>query len=207
VESGASFRDILRPPLRRFTLLATTMAAALLFAYWGLFTWIPAFLSSPISAGGAGLGLVKSSAWILPMQAGAFLGYTSFGVIADRIGRRPAFLLFVAGAAAIVPPYGLLATSPRALLLLGPLVGFFGHGYFSLFGAYLSELFPASVRATAQGVCYNFGRAVSAIAPFAVGAAAGHLGYGAALAFLAGLFLVAGAIILFLPETRGRALQ
>jgi MFS family permease len=197
---------IFRPPLRRFTLLATTMAAALLFAYWGLFTWIPAYLSSPVSAGGAGLGLVKSSAWILPMQAGAFLGYTSFGVIADRIGRRPAFLFFVAGAAAIVPAYGLLAASPRALFCLGPLVGFFGHGYFSLFGAYLSELFPAAVRATAQGVCYNSGRAVSALAPYAVGAAAARLGYGPALAFLSGLFLLGGAIMLFLPETRGRAL-
>jgi MFS family permease len=197
---------IFRPPLRRFTLLATTMAAALLFAYWGLFTWIPAYLSSPVSAGGAGLGLLKSSAWILPMQVGAFLGYTSFGVIADRIGRRPAFLIFVAGAAAIVPAYGLLAASPTLLLCLGPLVGFFGHGYFSLFGAYLSELFPAAVRATAQGVCYNSGRAVSALAPYAVGAAAARLGYGPALAFLSGLFLLGGVIILFLPETRGRAL-
>ena len=204
--AGGAWRTILRPPLRRFTLLATTMAAALLFAYWGLFTWIPAYLSSPVSSGGAGLGLVKSSAWILPMQAGAFLGYTSFGVIADRIGRRPAFLLFVAGAAAIVPAYGLLARSPGALLVLGPLVGFFGHGHFSLFGAYLSELFPATVRATAQGVCYNSGRAVSALAPFAVGAAAAHLGYGPALALLSGLFLVGGVLILFLPETRGRAL-
>jgi MFS family permease len=206
VPPARALRTIFRPPLRRFTLLATTMAAALLFAYWGLFTWIPAYLSSPASAGGAGLGLVKSSAWILPMQAGAFLGYTSFGVIADRVGRRPAFLLFVAGAAAIVPAYGLLAASPTLLLCLGPLVGFFGHGYFSLFGAYLSELFPAAVRATAQGVCYNSGRAVSALAPYAVGAAAARLGYGPALAFLSGLFLLGGAIILFLPETRGRAL-
>lgn len=203
---ASGWRDILRPPLRRLTVLATTMAAALLFAYWGLFTWIPTYLSSPVSAGGAGLGLVKSSAWILTMQAGAFLGYTSFGVIADRLGRRPAFLLFVVGAAAIVPAYGLLAKSPMALLCLGPLVGFFGHGHFSLFGAYLSELFPASVRATAQGVCYNSGRAVSALAPYAVGAAASRLGYGPALAFLSGLFLVGGVVILFLPETRGRAL-
>lgn len=206
VPPARALRTIFRPPLRRFTLLATTMAAALLFAYWGLFTWIPAYLSSPVSAGGAGLGLLKSSAWILPMQAGAFLGYTSFGVIADRIGRRPAFLIFVAGAAAIVPAYGLLAASPTLLLCLGPLVGFFGHGYFSLFGAYLSELFPAAVRATAQGVCYNSGRAVSALAPYAVGAAAARLGYGPALAFLSGLFLLGGVIILFLPETRGRAL-
>jgi len=200
------FRTILRPPLRRHTLVATSMGAALLFAYWGLFTWIPAYLSSPVERGGAGLDLVRSSAWIAPMQIGAFLGYNLFGVIADRVGRRPAFLLFVLGAAAIVPCYGLASRQPGVLLLLGPLVGFFGHGYFSLFGAMLAELFPAGVRATAQGLCYNTGRALSATAPLLIGAAAARFGFGTALAFTSMLYLVGGALIFLLPETRGREL-
>ena len=200
------FRIILRPPLRRYTLVATGMGAALLFAYWGLFTWIPAYLSSPVERGGAGLGLVKSAAWIAPMQIGAFLGYNLFGLVADRIGRRPAFLFFVLGAAAIVPAYGLASRQPAMLLALGPLVGFFGHGYFSLFGAMLAELFPAGVRATAQGLCYNTGRAISALAPFGIGAAADRLGFGVALALTSMLYLVGGALIFLLPETRGREL-
>jgi MFS family permease len=200
---GVDAMAILRPPLLRFTLSATALGTTLLFAYWGLFTWIPTFLARPVEEGGAGLGLMKSSAWIVPMQIGAFLGYVLFGVIADRIGRRPAFLMFVLGAALLVPVYGGGARNPT---LLGPLIGFFGHGYFSLFGAMLAELFPSAVRATAQGVCYNSGRALSAIAPFAIGAAADRLGYGTALMFLAVFYLAGAGLIFLLPETRGREL-
>jgi len=208
VDSTAGrFRTLFRPPLRAHMLAATAMGAALMFAYWGLFTWIPTYLSSPVEAGGAGLGIVKSAAWIAPMQIGAFLGYNLFGVVADRVGRRPAFLTFVLGAAAIVPCYGLASGHPAALLALGPLVGFFGHGYFSLFGAMLAELFPAAVRGTAQGLSYNTGRAVSALAPWIIGAAASRLGYGVALALTSMLYLVGGALIFLLPETRGRALE
>ena len=39
-----------------------------MFGYWGLFTWIPDYLSAPIKQGGVGLGLVKSAGWIVPMQ-------------------------------------------------------------------------------------------------------------------------------------------
>jgi MFS family permease len=203
---AASIAALFRPPLRRLTLAATALATSLLFAYWGLFTWMPTFLSSPVEQGGAGLGLVRSAGFIVPMQIGAFLGYTLFGSLADRFGRRPTFLLFVLAAAAIVPIYGLAARSPATLLLLGPLVGFFGHGYFSLFGALLAELFPSAIRATAQGVCYNTGRAASALAPFAIGAAADRLGFGTALGLTAGFYILGAALIFLLPETKGRDL-
>lgn len=204
--SGIGVAAILRPPLLAYTLAATALATTLMFAYWGLFTWIPTFLAGPVEAGGAGLGVLKSSAWIVPMQIGAFFGYTLFGVIADRIGRRPAFLLFVLGAALLVPFYGLGASRPALLLLLGPLIGFFGHGYFSVFGAMLAELFPSAVRATAQGLCYNSGRAFSALAPLAIGAAADRFGYGTALAFMAMFYLAGASLIFLLPETKGRTL-
>jgi MFS family permease len=203
---ATSIAALFRPPLRRLTLAATALATSLLFAYWGLFTWMPTFLGNPVEQGGAGLGLVRSAGFIVPMQIGAFLGYTLFGSLADRLGRRPTFLLFVLAAAAIVPIYGLAARSPMTLLLLGPLVGFFGHGYFSIFGALLAELFPSSIRATAQGVCYNTGRAASALAPFAIGAAADRLGLGTALALTAGFYIIGAALIFLLPETKGREL-
>jgi len=195
-----------RSPLLGRTAAATAMATALLFAYWGLFTWVPAFLSSPAERGGAGLGLVRSSTWIVLMQVGAFFGYTSFGFLADRLGRRRVFVAFVLGAALLVPAYGLLARSETSLLLLGPLVGFFGHGYFSVFGAILAEIFPAAVRATAQGFCYNAGRAASAAAPFVIGGLADRFGIGSALATTS-VFYLAGAVLVFLlPETRGKEL-
>ena len=195
-------------PLTRDFLVATLLTTAVLFAYWGLFTWIPAYLASPVEKGGAGMSVVRSWAWIVPMQIGAFFGYVLFGFLADRFGRRPTFVFFVLAAAALVPLYGNWGRSPIVLMALGPLVGFFGHGYFSVFGALLAELFPASIRATAQGLCYNIGRAAGgAAAPFVIGAAADRYGIGSALT-LTSVFFVAGAILmLMLKETRGAELE
>lgn len=198
---------LLRPPLRRRTVVATALATFLMFAYWGLFTWVPAFLASPVEQGGAGMGVVRSSGWIVPMQLGALLGYLSFGFLADRFGRRPVFLAFVLGAALLVPIYGGAARHPMVLLLLGPLIGFFGHGYFSVFGAMLAELYPTAIRATGQGLCYNAGRAVSALAPYTIGAIADARGLGAALGVTSLFFLVAGGLMFGLPETRGAELD
>ena len=206
-ETRLPIGSLLRPPLVRNVAAATALATCVLFAYWGLFTWIPAYLASPVTAGGAGMSLVRSTAWIIPMQVGAFLGYVLFGLLADRFGRRPVFIFFVVGAAVLVPIYGRVAVVPGLLMALGPLVGFLGHGYFSVFGAMLAELFPSGIRATAQGFCYNAGRAVSALAPFVVGALADRHGIGSALALTSAFFVVAGFLILLLPETRREVLR
>jgi MFS family permease len=194
------------PALWRKAAIATSVTSCVLFAYWGLFTWMPSYLSSPVSRGGAGMSVVQSTGWIVPMQVGAFLGYTVFGFLADRLGRRPVFLAFVLCAAVLVPIYGQWGRHQTALMLMGPLVGFFGHGYFSVFGAMLAELFPAAIRATLQGLCYNVGRAASALAPFTIGALADRFGIGSALAFTSVFFAAGGALIFLLPETRGEEL-
>jgi MFS family permease len=85
-------------------------------------------------------------------------------------------------------------------------VGFFGHGYFSVFGAMLAELFPSAIRGAAQGICYNTGRAASALAPFTIGALADAYGLGVALAFTSVFFLLGAVLVRLLPETRGEEL-
>jgi MFS family permease len=198
--------EIFSPQFRRRTLLATLVACSVLLAFWGVTSWLPAFLATPIAKGGAGLTITKSAAWLIALQVGAFFGYISFGWIADRIGRRPAFTLFMIAAAIIVPLFAFYARTPIAFLTLGPLVGYFAHGYFSLFGAMLAELFPTRIRASAQGFCYNAGRLVSAAAPFAIGAAATKHGLGVSISADA-LFFGLGAILIWLlPETKGTEL-
>lgn len=201
-----SLRVLFRPPLRRYVLVSIGMSSLILFAYWGLFTWVPAYLASPVEKGGAGLSVVRSTGWIIPMQLGALAGYLTFGFLADRFGRRPVFVSFLSGAAIVTYLYGNLAQSPGLLLALGPLVGFFGHGYYSAFGAILSELFPSGIRATAQGLCYNAGRVFSALAPAGIGALADREGIGAALGMTAAFFALGGLLIFGLPETKGREL-
>ncbi len=208
----APLGDLFRPPLGRRTLLATLLTTSVLFAYWGLFTWLPGFLSAPAAEGGAGLDVVRTSGWMFLMQVGALAGYLAFGFLADRYGRRPAFVFYVVSAAVVTPLYGSIPrwagdSAGAALLLLGPAVGFFGTGYFSLFGALLAELFPTALRGAGQGFCYNFGRALSAFAPYAVGAVADRTGLGAALGLNSGFFLLAALLIFTLPETRSVRLE
>ena len=54
---AARVRLLWRKDLRRNGLLATAMNACGMFGYWGLFTWIPAYLSLPVEQGGRGLDL------------------------------------------------------------------------------------------------------------------------------------------------------
>lgn len=210
--TSASLATLFRPPLARITILGTALATSVLFAYWGLFTWLPAFLSTPVAQGGAGMDIARTSAWIFIMQTGTFLGYVSFGWLADRFGRRPAFFGYVIAAAILTPIYGLTprwagASSQTWLLIIGPLVGFCGTGFFALFGAMLAELYPTAVRGAGQGLVYNVGRGLSALAPFAVGAIADFKGIGAALALNSGFFLVGAFLVFTLPETRNTELQ
>jgi MFS family permease len=198
---------LLGPPLRRRLVLLTALCSSLLFGYWGLFTWIPAYLSTPIDRGGAGLSLVQSSAWIVPMQIGAFFGYILFGFLAGRVGRRTAFYTFVLTTAALAPVYGLCARNPLVLLAMGPPLGFFGHGYFSCIGVVAAELFPPWIRNTAQGFSYNAGRALSALAPATVGALADRHGVGAALGLASVFFIAAAGIMRLLPESIPRDVE
>lgn len=205
--SPAQTVKILVTEYGRSTFVCLAFTSAAMCGYWGLFTWIPAWLGSPTSAGGLGLDLVKSTTWIVIMQVGAALGFIVFGYIADWIGRKAAFIVFFAASAVAVPVYTLIS-SPILLLLIGPIVAFFGTGFYSGFAPTFAELFPTSVRATAQGFIYNTGRAVSGVAPALVGILSAKYGLSGALSFTAGFFLLAGLIVLVaLPETKGMKLQ
>jgi MFS family permease len=204
-KAKGGFLQIFAPDLLRFTLISTLISTFVMFAYWGLFSWLPSFLGSPIAKGGAGLSLVKAPMWIIPMMIGAYVGYVSFGFIADKFGRRPTFAGYLLISAVLVFIFG-NTRNPMALMVMGPFLGFFGSGYFSAFGAFISELFPTRARGAAVGFCYNTGRMLSALAPTVVGFFAMKMGVGAALAFLAVAFVLAAVSIFLLPETVGAEL-
>lgn len=187
----------------RVAIFLTAMNAATMFAYWGQGIWIPSYLSSPTTQGGIALSTETMTLFIVAMQAGMWLGYVTFGFIADAYGRRPTYITYLLIAAFLVWYYG-FAREPWILLVLGPFVAFFGTGFFSGFGAVASEIFPTSIRATALGVTYNSGRLLSAIAPYVVGTTVQSRGYGAAFTYTAIAYIVAAVLWLGIPETKGR---
>lgn len=191
--------------LAPLTIALTIMNACTLFGWWSFNLWLPSYLQEPPSRGGVGLQMLSSATTIFVMQVGMWLGYVTFGFISDRVGRKRTYIAYLLVAAVLLFVY-VSVRAPLVLLALGPLVAFFATGYFSGFGAVTAEIFPTTIRGTAQGFTYNIGRIVSAGAPFAVGTLAQTHGFGTALSISSFAFVLAAITWKWIPETRGRAL-
>ena len=171
------------------------------FGYYGVMIWLPNYLSTRF-----GYGLTQSAVWTAVTIGGMAAGIFVFGHIADRIGRRPAFLAYMLGAAIMVVGYSRL-TDPMALLVAGAVMGFFVNGMLGGYGALISELYPTAARATAQNVLFNIGRAVGGFGPVVVGALSLAYGFETAIALLAILYVVdIIALWMLIPERRGAEL-
>jgi len=159
---------------------------------------------STIAGSSGSIGAARSP--ISSGAIGAFFGYVSFGFVSDRFGRRSTFAAYLLIAGVLVFVFASVRTS-TGLLAVGPLLGFFGSGYFSAFGAILSEIFPTRARGAGVGFSYNTGRMLSAAAPTVVGFASVQYGFMVAFTLIAATFAAAAAAgLLLLPETRGRHL-
>lgn len=177
-----------------------------MFAWWGLFTWIPAYLVLPTAQGGRGFTSLSLTGFLVTINLlGMLPGYLLFGVAADRFGRRPTFVLYLCAAACAVP---LLASArqPALILLFASIAAFFGTGFFTGSAIIGSELFPTQARATALGISYNVARGLSALAPLTIGALSQRHGLSWAFGASAIAFAVAALFAWFLPETQGASL-
>ena len=172
------------------------------FGYYGVMIWLPSYLSSRF-----GFALTQSAVWTTVTIAGMAVGIFCFGQIADRIGRRPTFFMYMLGAAVMVVLYSRL-TDPIYLLVAGAVMGFFVNGMLGGYGALISELFPTSARATAQNVLFNIGRAVGGFGPVVVGYIASMYSFEFAIALLAALYVLdIIALWLLIPERLGQELS
>jgi MFS family permease len=202
-----SFSDIFRAPYRKSTIVLLLLNFFGMFGWWGLFTWIPPYLSLPVEQGGRGFGVMGTTTLLVVLNLfGMFPGYASFGWVADHLGRRKSFMLYTFGAALLVPVYA-LARSPGTLLVLGTIVAFFGTGFFSGSGIIASEIFPTRVRARALGFTYNGARALSSVAPWIIGFVGQTKGLSWAFYLCGAGFLLASLMATQLPETKGKSLE
>jgi MFS family permease len=202
---SAGFLSIFRSGIAAVTIVLTLMNTCTLFAWWGFNLWLPSYLKAAPAQGGIGLTGTATSVFVIAMQVGMWFGYVTFGFISDRVGRKRTYVAYLISAAALLAIY-VTVRVPAVLLVLGPFVAFAATGYFSGFGAVTAEIYPTSIRATAQGFTYNVGRLVSAAAPYLVGSLADTHGFGAALLVCAAAFVAAAVAWIWIPETRGRAL-
>jgi MFS family permease len=202
-----SFSVIFRPPFVKATFALLLFNFCGMFAWWGLFTWLPPYLSLPVAQGGRGFGVMGTTTLLVVLNLfGMFPGYASFGWVADHLGRRKAFLIYSLTAAFLIPLYA-AARLPGVLMVLGTVVAFFGTGIFSGSGIIGSEIFPTSVRARALGFTYNGARTMSSVAPLVIGRVSEVKGLSWAFYLCAGGYLLAALMTTQLPETRGKKLE
>jgi MFS family permease len=204
---ATKFAVIFQPPYVKHTFALLLFNFFGMFAWWGLFTWLPPYLSLPVDQGGRGFGVMGMTTLLVVLNlCGMFPGYASFGWVADHLGRRKAFLLYSLAAAALIPIYA-AARSQFVLLVIGTLVAFFGTGIFSGSGIMGSEIFPTAVRARALGFTYNGARTLSSVAPLIIGRVGQTKGLSWAFYLCAAGYVLAAFMTTQLPETKGKTLE
>lgn len=180
----------------RITLLAILMTSGALMAYHGAASWLPSYLATS-----KGLNIVKTGEYLIFLNAGAFFGYQFFGWLADIKGRR--FAIIAALLACILATVIYISLDdPQTLLLFGPVYGFCTYAIFGIFGAYISELFPAEARASATSVVFNLGRGVAMLSPYIIGALVAQFGWTLGLLATVIYNIITVIVVILLPETR-----
>jgi MFS family permease len=201
------FSEVFSPALRKQTIFLLLMNVFGLFAWWGLFSWMPPYLTLPVERGGRGFSLMNSATLLVTLNlVGMFPGYLCYGWVADKLGRRRSLVLYTLCAAALIPLYA-MAREQWIILVLGAMVGFFGTGFFAGSGIIGSELFPTRIRARALGFTYNGARALSCVAPYTIGAVGDRYGLSAAFLLCAVAFVLTAVMAGQLPETKGKQLE
>lgn len=199
---GVPLHALARAGLLRRLAAAWLLGVFKLGTYWTCYTWLPTFLQREMHQ-----DVARSLAWMLTAQSGQLVGMLSFGVISDRVGRRPAFTIYsVLTACALAPLAFAWREMPPVAFWAAMLALGVGSGCTAGFGALLAELFPTEVRAAAMGTTYNLARAAQLLAPVVVQAAVMRAGLAGGLSVPIVLALATASWVWVLPETRGIAL-
>ncbi|MBB2206280.1 MFS transporter [Gluconacetobacter takamatsuzukensis] len=181
----APLRRILgNAPARRNALGILILCSVQNFCYYGVMIWLPNDLATRF-----GYSLTRTGLWTAMTVLGMAAGMLAFGQVADRVGRRTAFRVWMLGAATMVIVYSRM-TTPLDLLLAGAAMGFFVNGMIGGYGALISDCYPAPIRATAQNLLFNAGRLVGGFGPVAIGTLAASWGVGRTIALLSLLYLL-----------------
>lgn len=186
---------------RKPALLGMLLCISGVIGLWGIGFFAPELVSDVISSSLRAKGIseneiTKEATYYKGLNSiiqniGAFFGMLAFSYLAQRTGRRPAFVIAFIGAFIATNAYFQLFKSVDQLWMSG-VMGFFQLALFAGFAIYLPELFPTRLRSTGVSFCYNVGRFLAATGPFTLGLLQKSLG---------------DAAIAKLPETADKAAQ
>jgi MFS family permease len=191
-----------RGPYLWTTVKVSLMVAGAQGGGYALGIWMPTYLRTV-----RGLSAPSTGGFLLVQILGALIGFLLGAYLSDAIGRKATFMWSAIGSFVGILLYLFLPMDNTALF-------FFGVPLFVIFlmkfppmGPFMTELYPTEVRGTAQGFCYNAGRAIGALFPAMVGFLSDTMSLGTAIAVFSAIAFGVMIVMLFtLPETRGRSL-
>lgn len=156
-----------------------------------------------------------SSYTAIAINVGAFFGMFGFGALAQRIGRKPTFVIAFLSALAITAAVFWFLKDIWQIWVMVPIMGFCQLSLFAGYAIYFPELFPTRLRSTGTSFCYNVGRFLAAFGPIIKAQLEryfqGHTDSSVEALRYAGVtmcsvFLIGLCVLPFLPETKDQPL-
>lgn len=194
------------PKLRRLTILGSIMSTVTTLAWWGISTWVPAYVGSIAAEDGRSAESYASTAGMI-YNVGAIAGYISLGFAADRFGRKGTVFTYFAASLIMTPVLFLWTSDLTLVLLLCAVNGFFTLGQYTWMPVWLPEFYPTHLRATGAAFVFNAARFIAFLGPLLAGTIIATFGGYSTAATVLGLIYIVGMVVVpFCPETRGRAL-
>jgi hypothetical protein len=145
----------------------------------------------------------------LVMAVGAIISCIAASTIGGLFGRRPVYctlclLSFISSSYL----FWCLKEFNLWFLFVAFIVGGITAAFYGWLPLYLPELFPTRIRATGQGLSFNFGRILAALGTLFLGQFFNLFGndYGKAMGTVAFVYFLGMLIIWIAPETKGKPL-
>jgi MFS family permease len=194
------------PEVRRRIILASLMSLGTTFAFWAIGAWIPPYVAAAAVKAGLDGQLWASYAGMANTGA-SVIGYVVFGFLADALGRKAVTIFYVVAAFLSIPLMFVWADGLPIMVLAAAVSGAFVTGQYTWMAAWLPELFPTRVRATAAGFVFNMPRLIAWLGPIISGWIIANLGgFSHAAVVIALIYAISLVAALFLPETKGKPL-
>jgi MFS family permease len=221
-EKMGSYSELFATPRwRKNAFIGLALAFAGVVGLWGIVFFSIDLTRSVCSKIFAAQGLTptevsgRTTYWAgiasMMLNIGAFFGMYAFGVVTQKIGRRPAFAITFVLALLSTAGVFWFMDGPSDVFWMFPIMGFCVLSLFAGYAIYFPELFPTHLRSTGTSFCYNVGRFVAASGPFLLSKLIlvysdhpepmRYAGITMCTVFLLGLL-----VLPFAPETRGKPL-
>jgi MFS family permease len=186
---------------RKTLWISAATFGTMLIGLWAIFSWLPTWVQSISSSTDA--QKERGIAMMLLGMGGLAGGFAS-GWVAKSLGLKKGMILCFS--ACIICSFLLFKTNttvgPAVYAEIAVLALFFG-GSQGILSAFIPQLFPSSIRATATGFSFNIGRIFTATAVLSVGILVDALGgYGNSLFIFSLVFVIGLAVILLFKHDK-----